>query len=184
MSFQDAATTTRYSERVFLDDPLRLPKFLRPTFGGPRLAEITPEAIEDYVEGRLSSGRRVHTKFGVRLRGKLKPSTVHKEFRVFRHLLNVAVKQTRPALNPCTGVEFPVRLRGSTRKPHYMTASEQAQIELCAPDYLRNAIVILVEIGLRPHEELAPMQNRQVDLRINTCTFRTRKATTASRTCR
>ena len=47
---------------------------------------------------------------GVRhqFRGKLKPMTVHQEFRVLSRILNVAVKQKRLASNPCTAVEFPV----------------------------------------------------------------------------
>ena len=139
-------------------------KFLRPAFGEFRLADITPEAIEDYIEVRLTSGRRVHKKLGLELRGQLKPATVHKEFRVLRRILNVAVKQKRLAVNPCGSVEFPVRLSGATGKPHYMTATEQARIEFFAPEYLRNALVILVEMGLRPYKELTPMRKDQVDL--------------------
>ena len=52
----------------------------------------------------------------------------------------------------------------SIRKPHYMTATEQANIEFNAPGYLRNAIVILTEMGLRPFKELMPMKKSQVDL--------------------
>jgi hypothetical protein len=67
-------------------------KFLRPVFGPTRLSEIMPEAIEDYIERRLSSGRRIHTKLGVEHRGTLKPATVHQEFRILWRILNVAVK--------------------------------------------------------------------------------------------
>lgn len=139
-------------------------KFLRPAFGEVRLSEITPELIEEYLERRLSSGRRVHTKFGVQHRGKLKPATVHKEFRVLRRILSVAVKKKRLTSNPCRGVEFPVPLAQTTRKPRYMTASEQRRTEFFAPDYLRDAVVILSEMGLRPYKELMPMQKSQVDL--------------------
>lgn len=139
-------------------------KFLRPAFGSLRLSEITVELIEEYVEERLRSGRRVHTKFGVQYRGKLKPATVHKEFRVLKRMLNVAVKRKQLAVNPCGAVEFPVRVGATTRKPHYMTASEQVQIEFFAPDYLWHVIVIMVEMGLRPYKELLPMRRDQVDL--------------------
>jgi integrase len=139
-------------------------KFLRPFFGPTRLSEITSEEIEDYIEQRLSSGRRVHTKFGIQYRGKLKPATVHKEYRILRRILNVAVKQKRLTLNPCTAVEFPVSVSKTTRKPHYMTASEQAQIEFAAPNYLKHAMVIISEMGLRPYKELMPMLKPQVDL--------------------
>ncbi len=139
-------------------------KFLRPAFGESPLTEVTAEAIEDYIDRRLCSGRRVRTKLGTRLVGKLKPATVHQEFRILKRILNVAVKKKCLHTNPCSAVEFPIQLRNATRKPHYMTASEQQRIEFSAPDYLRNAIVILAETGLRPYKELMPMKKLQVDM--------------------
>jgi hypothetical protein len=84
--------------------------------------------------------------------------TVHQEFRVLRRILNVAVKQKRLASNPCSGVEFPVAVSKTTRKPHYMTATEQKRIEFFAPNHLKHAIVIISEMGLRPYKELMPME--------------------------
>ncbi len=139
-------------------------KFLRPAFGSTRLSEIAAEAIEDYLVQRLSSGKRVHTKLGVERREKLKPSTVHQEFRILTRILNVAVKKKRLVANPCEAVEFPVAVSKSTRKPHYMTASEQARIEFLAPNHLKHAIVILSEMGLRPYKELMPMKKSHIDL--------------------
>jgi integrase len=138
-------------------------KFLRPIFGDVALSDITAESIEEYLSNRLQSGRRVRTKFGVQMRGTIKPATAHQEFRILSHILNVAVKQKRLAVNPCTSVEFPVSVRKSTRKPHYMTASEQEKIELAAPPYLRNVVVIISELGLRYKKELLPMKRDQVD---------------------
>ena len=139
-------------------------KFLRPRFGENRLSDITVEDIESYLMTRLNTGKRVHTKLGLQLRGRLKPATVHQEFRILRRILNVAVKKRRLAVNPCSSVEFPVPLAGTTRKPHYLTASEQVRLEACAPVYLRNIIVIMVEMGLRPYREFIPMRKEQVDL--------------------
>ncbi len=139
-------------------------KFLRPIFGELRLSEIMSEAIEDYIEQRLCSGRRVHTKVGIERRGRLKPATVHQEFRILRRILNVAVQQKRLTVNPCVMVEFPVSVRKATRKPHYLTASKQARIEFAAPSHLRHVIVIMVEMGLRPYKELLLMGKDQVDL--------------------
>jgi hypothetical protein len=59
-------------------------KFLRPVFGELALSEITAEAVENYLADRLQSGRRIHTKFGLQLRGKIKPATAHQEFRICR----------------------------------------------------------------------------------------------------
>ena len=139
-------------------------KFLRPAFGLLRLSEMAPEAIEDYIGRRLRSKRRIHTKFGLVQRGTLKPATVHQEFRVLTRILNVAVKQKRLSTNPCSMVEFPVSVARTTRKPHYMPASEQERIEFFAPGYLRCIVVIIAETGLRIYKELMPMQKTQVDL--------------------
>ena len=139
-------------------------KFLGPVFGDVALSDLTAERIEDYLAERLRSGRRVHTKRGLELRGTIKPATVHQEFRILSHMLTVAVKQKRLSDNPCRAVEFPVSVAKSTRKPHYMTASEQMKIEFAAPNYLRNVIVILSEMGLRYKKELLPMKKTQVDL--------------------
>jgi integrase len=139
-------------------------KFLRPAFGEVALSDITTEAIESYLVERLDTGRRVHTKLGLQLRGKIKPATAHQEFRILSHMLNVAVKQKRLSANPCVAVEFPVSVSKSTRKPHYMTSTEQGKIELAAPGYLKNIVVILSEMGLRYKKELLSMKKSQVDL--------------------
>lgn len=139
-------------------------KNLRPVFGEMQLREITPEAIEAYLDQRLRSHKKIRTKFGVRKGTRLKPATVHRDFRVLHRILNVAVKQRKLPGNPCDVVEFPTRLRGTTRKPHYMTSSEQVRIEFAASPYLRNAIVIMVEMGLRPYRELMPMRKQQLDM--------------------
>jgi hypothetical protein len=139
-------------------------KFLRPVFGEIALSDIAAEAIADYLAERPRSGRRIHTNRGLELRGNIKPATVHQEFRILSHVLNVAVKQKRLSDNPCRAVEFPVSVAKSTRKPHYMTANEQMKIAFAAPNYLRNLVVIASEMGLRYKKELLPMKKTQVDL--------------------
>lgn len=93
----------------------------------------------------------------------LKPSTVHQELRVLRHILNVAVRKKLLASNPCWGVEFPVAVKGLFR-PHYVSWSEQQRIEAAASIYLRNVVRIITETGLRIYKELTPMKKDQVDL--------------------
>src|ERR1017187_9355400 len=139
-------------------------QFLRPEFGLLRLSEVTPEGIEDYLQKRLGAERRIYTKFGMVHRGKLKPSSVHQEYRVLTRILSVAIKQKRLSVNPCNMVEVPVSIGKTTRKPHYMMASEQERIEFVAPGYLKNVIRIISEMGLRPYKELMPMRKDEVDL--------------------
>jgi hypothetical protein len=84
-------------------------KFLRPVLGEIALSDITAEAIEDYLAERLRSGRRVHTRRGLELRGTIKPATVHQEFRILSHMLNVAVKQKRYRTIPVEPSNFQYR---------------------------------------------------------------------------
>ena len=106
---------------------------------------------------------RFKTGTGFIYRGKLKPATVHQELRVLRRMLNVAVRKKLLPSNPCAGSEFPVAVKGLFR-PHYVSWSEQQQIEFHAPAYLRNIIDIITETGLRIYKELMPMKKDQVDL--------------------
>jgi integrase len=88
---------------------------------------------------------------------------VHQEFRVLRRVLNVAVRKRLLPANPCSGVEFPVRVKGLFR-PHYVSWSEQKQIELHAQPHLRNIVRIITETGLRVYKELMSMKKDQLDL--------------------
>ncbi len=136
---------------------------LLPAFGDMKLADIDANLIEEHLRQRLKSRRIVHRKEGVAELGLIKPTTVHQEYRVLRRILSVAVRKKLCPVNPCSAVEFPVRVRGLFR-PHYMTWSEQAKIEAQAPAYLKNVIRIITETGLRVYKELACMKKEQVDL--------------------
>ena len=142
---------------------LRCATHLKAAFPGRRLMEITADAIEDYLRNRLRQRVRVKVARGYREKGILKSTTVHQEFRVLRRMLNVAVRKKLLAANPCSGVEFPVAVKGLFR-PHYVTWSEQEQIESHGPEYLKNTVQIITETGLRVYKELTPMKKDQVDL--------------------
>jgi integrase len=150
------ATATHVANKAAL-------RTLTPMFGAMRLVEIDASLIEAHLRKRLRQRRRVHRRAGVAELGIIKPTTVHQEFRVLRRIFSVAVKKKLCAANPCSGVEFPVRVKGLFR-PHYMTWSEQLKIEEHAPTYLRNVIRIITETGLRVYKELASMKKEQVDL--------------------
>ncbi len=130
---------------------------------GELVSEVNGDDIEGYLRGRLRATKRVKTKTGFRELGVVKPTTVHQEFRVLSRVLNVATKKKLIAANPCNAVEFPVTVNGLFR-PHYMTWSEQQQIERHGPNYLRNVIRIITETGLHVYKELAPMRKDQLDL--------------------
>ena len=143
---------------------VRCANHLKAEFVGKKLVEITADAIEQYLGDRIKQRVRIRIKGGgYREKGATKSSTVHQEYRVLRRMLNVAVRKKLLAANPCKGVEFPVAVTGLFR-PHYVTWSEQERIESHGPEYLRNAVRIITETGLRVYKELTPMRREQVDL--------------------
>jgi integrase len=136
---------------------------LKTALGMTKLGDITADSIESYLRDRLRQRVRVKVKIGYRQLGPIKSTTVHQEFRVLRRMLNVAVRKKLLLANPCSGVEFPVAVKGLFR-PHYVTWSEQQQIESHASESLRNAVRIITETGLRVYKELTPMRKDQVDI--------------------
>ncbi len=157
----------------FSKPPFRAPKthginqrvlnLLSAVFGDKKLAEVTADDIEMYLRQRLKERVRVKARDGFVQKGLIKATTVHQELRVLRRMLNVAVRKKFLFANPCAGVEFPARVDGLFR-PHYVTWSEQQEIEFTAPDYMRNVIRIITETGLRVYKELTPMKKDQLDL--------------------
>jgi integrase len=142
---------------------LRAARHLKAAFGSSKLADITADHIELYLRDRLRQRVRTKTSLGIKEGGILKPTTVHQELRVLRRMLNVAVRKKLLPTNPCSGVEFPVAVKGLFR-PHYVTWSEQQRIESSAPNYLQNIIRLITETGLRVYKELLPLKKAHVDL--------------------
>jgi integrase len=141
----------------------RAVKHLNRAFTTRTLANLTADDIEAYLRDRLRQRIRINTRFGYREGQRMvKATTVHQEFRVLRRMLNIAVRKKLIPSNPCSGVEFPVALKGLFR-PHYVSWSEQQRIEAHAPEYLRNIIRIISETGLRVYKELLPMKKEQLD---------------------
>ncbi len=138
-------------------------KHLKAAFGATRLVDVTADSVDIYLRERLRAPVVVKMKLGYKELRIVKSTTVHQEFRVLRRMLNVAVRKKLLAVNPCSGVEFPVAVKGLFR-PHYVSWSEQQKIESHAPQYLRNVVRIITETGLRIYKELIPMRKDQVDL--------------------
>jgi integrase len=141
---------------------LRCVQHLKKAFATRRLIDVGPDEIELYLRERLRQRVKIRLGKGYREEGLLKATTVHQELRVLRRMLNVAVRRRLLTSNPCAMVEFPVALKGMFR-PHYVTWTEQQQIENNAMPHLRNAIRIIAETGLRVKKELLPMKKNQID---------------------
>ena len=141
---------------------MRCIQHLKKAFATRRLIDVGPEEIELYLRERLRQRVKIRIGKGYREQGLIKATTVHQELRVLRRMLNIAVRKRLLATNPCAMVEFPVPLKALFR-PHYVTWSEQQQIEHNSMPHLRNAIRIIAETGLRVKKELLPMKKNQID---------------------
>jgi integrase len=142
---------------------LRAAKHFKNAFATSSLVDVTADHVELYLRRRLRERVQVKCSTGFREKGILQPATVHQEFRVLRRMLNVAVRKRLLSANPCSGVEFPVRVKGLFR-PHYVSWSEQKRIEQHGQPHLRNIVRIITETGLRVYKELMSMKKDQVDL--------------------
>jgi hypothetical protein len=87
-------------------------KHLLQVFGSRKLTDLSADMIEGYLRTRLPARVRRKTRSGVIEKGVVKAATVHQEFRVFRRMLNVAVRKRLLPSNPCWGVEFRWRSEG------------------------------------------------------------------------
>jgi integrase len=130
-------------------------KHLGRYFSGRRLAQITPDDIEQYRAKRLAETSKRST--------PIKSATVNREIETLRRMYNVAKRKLKILFNPCDGVEKLPEKR-QRRRPHFMAWGEQQKICLVAPDLLRATIVIVTETGLRIYRELASMRKDAVDL--------------------
>jgi len=142
---------------------LRAVMHLKVAFATRKLLDISPDDVESYFRERIRRRALIKTALGYREGRPLKPATVHQELRVLRRILSVAVRKRLIPSNSCSGVEFPVAIRGLFR-PHYVTWSEQQRIERHAPPHLRDVVRIITETGLRVYKELTPVTKEEVDL--------------------
>jgi Phage integrase SAM-like domain len=156
--FTDSLETKGFSRVIRAE---RCGKHLKAAFLGRKLVDITADAIEEFLGKRLTQHVRVRAGDGYREKGLLKSMTVHQEFRALRRMLNVAVRKKLLIANPCSGVEFPVAVKGLFR-PRYLYWSEQEKFGFHGPEYLRNVVEIITETGLRVYKELTPMKKEQV----------------------
>jgi site-specific recombinase XerC len=128
-----------------------------------RWLDISPDDVQSYLRKLMRQRALIKTALGYREGRPLKPGTVHQELRVLRRILNVAVGKRLIPSNPCSGVDFPVAIRGLFRA-HYVTWSEQQRMERHAPAHLRYVVRIITETGLRVYKELMLVTKEQVDL--------------------
>jgi hypothetical protein len=107
-------------------------KKLSEVFGGKRLTEISPAAVERYKAFRMAS----KTVYGRRPT----PATLNRELACLKHMFNVArkglieLKGGAPTENPVSAVEF---LEEHNVRDRVLTPEEFARMLEVSPDYLK-----------------------------------------------
>jgi integrase len=114
--------------------------------GDTRLANVTPEAIDEYLAGRLAAG--------------VAPSSVHREFRTLRRLFKVAVARQRIARSPMDHVVAP---RIPPTEMRFLTAEELEALADTIDCRYRSLVLTAGWGGLR-WGELAGLRVVRVDV--------------------
>ncbi|MCI0723686.1 MAG: site-specific integrase [Acidobacteria bacterium] len=144
------ATRTRENVRMFLQN-------LRTFFGDRTLAEVDTRLIEDYRNNRSREKSKNDPTRAV------KGATVNRELAYLKCMLGFAVKRKYIQENPAVGVKhFDERRERPTKR--MLTLNEERQILEKAPPYLRVAIILLAQTGVRTYSEGFSLRWDQVDL--------------------
>jgi len=134
-------------------DPVSV-KHLLCHFAEMRLAEITSEAVEDYIISRDESEKRP------------KPATVYQEFSLGRRIFNVARRRWKwVSYNPFADVQFSELLTMDNARDRWLTVSEEKVLLSCAtPAYLKDVITFAIHSGCRRGEILSLKWKVNVDM--------------------
>jgi integrase len=127
-------------------------KHLSTFFGGKRIAEITPEAIEAYVRIRLQQ----HSKLGRPTR----PATVNRELAALSKMFNLAIRHKKADKNPMAAVE---RLQEHNVRDRVLSPEEfERLVEALSPS-LYLVIIMAYYTGMR-RGEILNLRWHQIDL--------------------
>ncbi len=145
------ARRTQENVRMFLQN-------LRTFFGERTLAEINTRLIEEYRNNRSQEKSKNNSTRTV------KGATVNRELAYLKCMLGFAVKRKYIQENPAVGVKHFDERRERPAK-RMLTLDEERQILEKAPPYLRVAIILLAQTGVRTYSEGFSLRWDQVDLK-------------------
>jgi integrase len=123
-----------------------LHRYLLPEFGARKVASITHEVVQSWVN-RLQLTA-------------LSPSTVHKVYRVLRTAMGDGVRLGVVAINPCTNIRLP---RTARHEMIVLEGHEVAALADAITPHYRVLVYTAAYTGLRAGE-LGGLQRRDVDL--------------------
>ena len=128
-------------------------KHLQAYFGGKRSAEITPEAIEDYIKTR----RQELSKLGK----PTSPASINRELAALSKMFSLAIHHKKADKNPVMAVE---RLQEHNVRDRVLSLEEFQCLLDAAPNYLRPILLLAHDTGMR-RGEILNLRWSQVDLK-------------------
>ena len=144
------AASTQINVRDFLEN-------MRIFFGDRSLADIDAKSVIDYRNYRKAQPSR---KNPIR---KVKGATVNREMAYLRCMFNFAIERKHISDNPAKGVK-PFDERRERPAKRMLSLEDEQRILENAPPYLRVAIVLLAQTGVRTYSEGFSLRWDQIDL--------------------
>ncbi len=144
------APSTQINVRVFLGNMQRF-------FGKRLVADIDQRLVAEYRNYRKAQPSQNNPDANV------KGATVNREMAYLRCMFNFAVERKYVSESPARGVKQLDERRERPAK-HMLTLEEEQRILENAPPYLRVAIVLLAQTGVRTYSEGFSLRWEQVDL--------------------
>ncbi len=124
-----------------------LERYVLPRFAAYRIGRLPADEIENWLMDEVAAG--------------IAPSSVHRHYRTFRRMLEVAVEKEKLVTNPCHRVKPP---RSPAREMVFLTWEQSVELaEAHAPRY-RALLYLAIDAGMR-WGELIGLRRAKVDLR-------------------
>ena len=127
-----------------------LKKHLLPRFGRAKISNVTPDAVQRYIN-ELSRPPK-----------PLAPNTVRRIYGVLRGVLEIGVQRRYITINPCDAVRLP-KPRRTHNAQIILTPAEVHVLAAAMPAHYRTAVYVAATCGLRAGE-LWALRRKDVDL--------------------
>ena len=142
---------SRKRETTKARDRAVIRRWLLPHLGPTPIGAITPEAVQDLVDG---------------MDAELAPATVRTNYGVLRAILANAVQRRIIGWSPCRGIELPKPRRA---EPRFLTMDQLHHLGEAVPVDYRAAVYVAAIVGLR-WSELAGLRVGRLDFLRRTLT--------------
>lgn len=118
-----------------------------PRFAAYRIGRLPADEIENWLMDEVAAG--------------IAPNSVHRHYRTFRRMLEVAVEKEKIVTNPCNRVRPP---RSPAREMVFLTWEQAVELAEAHPERYRALVYLAIDSGMR-WGELIGLRQAKVDLR-------------------